>query len=260
MSSNNSRSSGSKKNNSGKKPNRNGRPEASDKIVKKPDEVKSEKLKKEAEAAEGEKKLKTEETKTEKTKTEEAKTEEAKTEETKTEAAAEGEANAQANAPKSDEELLEKQETVGKPDKKDQMIEELQDRLRRSLAEFDNFRKRTEKEKSQMFDMGVKSMLEKILPVVDNFERGLGTLNEKELEDGFALGMNNTYKQLLKTMEDMGVETIETVGKEFDPNLHNAVMHEDNEEFGENTVSQEFQKGYIYHGTVVRHSMVKVAN
>ena len=145
MSSNNSRSSGSKKNNSGKKPNRNGRPEASDKIVKKPDEVKSEKLKKEAEAAEGEKKLKTEETKTEKTKTEEAKTEEAKTEETKTEAAAEGEANAQANAPKSDEELLEKQETVGKPDKKDQMIEELQDRLRRSLAEFDNFRKRTEK-------------------------------------------------------------------------------------------------------------------
>lgn len=153
-----------------------------------------------------------------------------------------------------------KSKKKAKHDKKDDEIAELKDRLTRNLAEFDNFRKRTEKEKAQMFDMGAKSMIEKLLPVIDNFERGLGTLSEEGLNDPFAAGIEKTYKQLLKVLEEAGVEAIEAVGKEFNPDFHNAVIHVEDENFGENTVCEEFQKGYLYHGSVVRHSMVKVAN
>ena len=154
-----------------------------------------------------------------------------------------------------------------KKDKKDQKIEELtakveelNDRLLRSMAEFDNFRKRTEKEKSQMFEVGAKSVVEKILPTIDNFERGLASVPEESRSDAFVEGMDRIYKQFLSSLEEIGVKPIDAVGKEFDPNLHNAVMHEENEEFGENTVSEELQKGYMYRDSVVRHSMVKVAN
>lgn len=146
-----------------------------------------------------------------------------------------------------------------KKDKKDEKIEELTDRLTRQMAEFDNYRKRTEKEKAGMYVIGAKDIVEKILPVVDNFERGLATVEHPE-EDPFADGMNKIYKQLTKTLEDMGVTVIEAVGKEFDPNLHNAVMHVEDEEAGENIIVEEFQKGYKYKDVVVRHSMVKVAN
>ena len=147
-----------------------------------------------------------------------------------------------------------------KKDKKDIQIEELTDRLKRTMAEFDNFRKRTEKEKSAMFDMGAKTIVEKILPIVDNFERGLAAVPEENKEDAFVDGMDKVYKQLMKTLEEAGVKPIEAVGKEFDPNFHNAVMHVEDEELGENIVAEEFQKGYMYRDSVVRHSMVKVAN
>lgn len=147
-----------------------------------------------------------------------------------------------------------------KKDPKDQQIEDLTDRIKRNMAEFDNFRKRTEKEKAAMFEIGAKAIIEKILPVVDNFERGLATVPEDKKEDSFVEGMDKVYKQLLKSLEEMGVEPIEAVGKEFDPNLHNAVMHVEDENFGENVVAAEFQKGYTYKGAVVRHSMVQVAN
>jgi molecular chaperone GrpE len=143
---------------------------------------------------------------------------------------------------------------------KDQKIEELTDRLMRTMAEFDNFRKRTEKEKTMMYDMGVKSIIEKILPIVDNFERGLGTITEKEKESAFAQGIELIYRQLLTSLDEIGVKPIDAVGKEFDPNLHNAVMHGEDENLGENIVSDVFQKGYLYRDTVVRHSMVKVVN
>ncbi len=146
-----------------------------------------------------------------------------------------------------------------KKDKKDEKIEELTDRLTRQMAEFDNFRKRTEKEKASMYAIGAKDIIEKILPVVDSFERGLATVENPE-EDPFADGMNKVYKQFTKALEDLGVTVIEAVGKEFDPNIHNAVMHVEDEEAGENIVVEEFQKGYMYKGSVVRHSMVKVAN
>jgi len=146
-----------------------------------------------------------------------------------------------------------------KKDKKDEKIEELTDRLTRQLAEFDNYRKRTEKEKASMYTIGAKDIVEKILPVVDNFERGLATVEHLE-DDPFAEGMNKIYKQLVKTLEDMGVTVIEAVGQEFDPNLHNAVMHVEDEEAGENIIVEEFLKGYKYKDIVVRHSMVKVAN
>ena len=147
-----------------------------------------------------------------------------------------------------------------KKDKKDEQIEELNDRLKRQMAEFENFRKRTEKEKSTMFDMGAKSVVEKLLPIIDNFERGFAGLSEEQMSDPFVSGMDMVYKQLVKALADMGVEPIEAIGKPFDPNLHNAVMHVEDENLGENTVAQEFQKGYLYHGSVVRHSMVQVAN
>ena len=147
-----------------------------------------------------------------------------------------------------------------KKDPKDDKIEELTDRLKRTMAEFDNFRKRTEKEKAAMFEMGAKDVIEKILPVVDNFERGLAALPEEEKESSFAKGMEMIYKQLMKNLEDMGVKPIEAVGQPFDPNFHNAVMHIDDENLGENVVAAELQKGYMYRDSVVRHSMVQVAN
>lgn len=147
-----------------------------------------------------------------------------------------------------------------KKDKKDEKIEELTDRVRRQMAEFDNFRKRTEKEKTQMFETGAKSIVEKILPVVDNFERGLAAVTEEEKGTPFVEGMEKIYKQMMTVLEEAGVKAIEAVGQEFDPNLHNAVMHVEDEEFGENIIAEEFQKGYMYRESVVRHSMVKVAN
>ena len=147
-----------------------------------------------------------------------------------------------------------------KKDKKDEKIEELTDRVRRQMAEFDNFRKRTEKEKTQMFETGAKSIVEKILPVVDNFERGLAAVTEEEKGTPFVEGMEKIYKQMMTVLEEAGVKPIEAVGQEYDPNLHNAVMHVEDEEFGENIIAEEFQKGYTYRDSVVRHSMVKVAN
>lgn len=147
-----------------------------------------------------------------------------------------------------------------KKDKKDTQIEDLTDKLRRQMAEFDNFRKRTEKEKSGMFEMGAKSVVEKLLPVVDNFERGLASVPEDQKEDPFVAGVDKVYKQLLTVFDELGVKPIEAVGQPFDPNFHNAVMHVEDDEQGENVVVEEFQKGYMYHDSVVRHSMVKVAN
>ena len=147
-----------------------------------------------------------------------------------------------------------------KKDPKDAQIEELQDRLKRQMAEFDNFRKRTEKEKAAMYEIGAKDIIEKILPVLDNFERGLAAVPEDEKGSSFAEGIEKIYKQFVKTLEDVGVESIEAVGKQFDPNLHNAVMHVEDEKYGENEIAMELQKGYKYRGSVVRHSMVQVAN
>lgn len=147
-----------------------------------------------------------------------------------------------------------------KKDKKDEKIEELTDKLTRQMAEFDNFRKRSEKEKSQMYEIGAKDIIEKILPVVDNFERGLDSIPEEEKGSPFAEGMEKIYKQLMTTLDSLGVKPIKAVGQEFNPDFHNAVMHVEDEEFGENVVAEEFQKGYMYRESVVRHSMVKVAN
>ena len=147
-----------------------------------------------------------------------------------------------------------------KKDPKDAQIEELQDRLKRQMAEFDNFRKRTEKETAAMYEIGAKDIIEKILPVLDNFERGLAAVPEDEKGSSFAEGIEKIYKQFVKTLEDAGVESIEAVGKQFDPNLHNAVMHVEDEKYGENEIAMELQKGYKYRGSVVRHSMVQVAN
>ena len=145
-------------------------------------------------------------------------------------------------------------------DPRDQKIEDLTDQLKRTMAEFDNFRKRTEKEKSAMFEMGAKDILEKILPVVDSFERGPAGMPGGAKDGSFAKGMEMIYKQLIKMLEDVGVTPIEAVGKEFDPNFHNAVMHVDDENLGENVVASELQKGYMYRNSVLRHSMVQVAN
>ena len=132
--------------------------------------------------------------------------------------------------------------------------------MTRQMAEFDNFRKRTEKEKAQMYEIGAKDIIEKILPVVDNFERGLSSVPEEEKATPFAEGMEKIYKQFMTTLEGIGVKPIEAVGQEFDPDFHNAVMHVEDEELGENIIAEEFQKGYTYRDSVVRHSMVKVAN
>ncbi len=147
-----------------------------------------------------------------------------------------------------------------KKDKRDEQIAELNDKVLRQMAEFENFRKRTEKEKSQMFEIGAKSIVEKLLPVLDNFERGLAAVSEEERNGAFAQGIEKIYKQLVTELAEAGVTPIEAVGKEFNPDFHNAVMHIEDENFGENIVAEEFQKGYMYKDSVVRHSMVKVAN
>lgn len=161
------------------------------------------------------------------------------------------------------DENTEKAETsdeAPKKDKKDLLIEELNDKYMRTFAEFDNFRKRTEKEKAAMFEVGAKSIVEKILPIVDSFERGLATVSEEQKEEPFVSGMDKVYKQLMTTLEEAGVKPIEALNQEFNPDFHNAVMHIEDENIGENIVVEEFQKGYMYREGVVRHSMVKVAN
>ena len=185
---------------------------------------------------------------------EKEKTEKAVSEEKETKEAAASE--------KENKETSEKEEKASekKKDPKDEKIDELNDKLKRSMAEFDNYRKRTDKEKSAMYEIGAKDVIEKILPVIDNFERGLAAVPEDKKEDAFVVGMDKIYKQFLTTLEEAGVKPIEAVGQEFDPNLHNAVMHVEDESVGENIVVEEFQKGYTYKDFVVRHSMVKVAN
>lgn len=145
-----------------------------------------------------------------------------------------------------------------KKDKRDERIEELTDQVKRQMAEFDNFRKRTEKEKTQMYEIGAKSIIEKILPVVDNFERGLAAVPEEQKSDAFVDGMDKIYKQMMTVFAELDVAPIEAVGKEFDPEFHNAVMQVESEEFESGVVAQELQKGYTYRDTVVRHSMVAV--
>lgn len=147
-----------------------------------------------------------------------------------------------------------------KKDKKDEQMEELNDRLKRQMAEFDNFRKRTEKEKSQMYDMGARSIIEKMLPVIDNFERGLAGVPEADRDDAFVTGMDKVYKQMLSELEAIGVKPIEAIGKAFDPEYHNAVMQTESEEYESGVVAQELQKGYMYKESVVRHSMVAVVS
>ena len=145
-----------------------------------------------------------------------------------------------------------------KKDKKDEEIENLTDRLKRQMAEFENFRKRTDKEKSQMFDMGARTIVEKILPVIDNFERGLASVPEENQDDPFVSGMQMVYKQLMTELEEAGVKDIECAGEEFNPDFHNAVMQVESEELESGTIAQELQKGYMYKDSVVRHSMVSV--
>ena len=147
-----------------------------------------------------------------------------------------------------------------KKDKNAELVEELTDRVKRQMAEFENFRKRSEKEKAGMFEMGAKSVIEQILPVIDNFERGLAAVPEDAKGDPFIDGMEKIYRQLMDTMDKLNVKPIAAVGTEFNPDFHNAVMHVEDEEAGENVVVEEFQKGYLYKDQVVRHSMVKVAN
>ncbi len=180
-------------------------------------------------------------------------TEEAVAEETKEENEEEAEAS-------SEHKFFKKKKDKKEDNKKDEQIAELNDKLMRTMAEFDNFRKRSEREKSQMFEVGAKSIVEKILPVIDNFERGLASVPEAEKGGAFVQGMEQIYKQFMTSLESVGVKPIDAVGKEFDPNFHNAVMHAEDENFGENIVSEELQKGYMYKETVVRHSMVKVVN
>lgn len=198
------------------------------------------------------------------TDTEETKAAEESAEETKEEDTAETE-NAQ-DAEETSEETETKEKKDGifgkkkKKDKKDEQIEDLNDRLRRQMAEFDNFRKRSEKEKSQMFDMGARSIIEKVLPVVDNFERGLAAVPEEQKDDAFVTGMDKVYKQMMTEFDSIGVKPIEAVGQEFNPDLHNAVMQVESEEYEPGVVAQELQKGYMYKDTVVRHSMVAVVS
>lgn len=192
---------------------------------------------------------------------EENKKEEFSTEEAVKEAVENAEAmeeSAEATVEEAKENTKEKKEKKKKKDKKDEQIEALTDRVQRQMAEFENFRRRTDLEKSQMFATGAKSIIEKVLPVVDNFERGLATVEEGA--DPFSDGMLMIYRQLQTSLAEAGVKEIEAVGQEFNPDFHNAVMHVDDEEVGENIVVEEFQKGYMYQDTVVRHSMVKVAN
>lgn len=176
------------------------------------------------------------------------------------EEAAETEAEATEEATEEKKGFFKKKDKKDKKDPKDQQIEELTDRYKRTMAEFDNYRKRTEKEKTAMYEIGAREVINKILPVVDNFERGLATIPEADRTNPIADGMDKIYKQLTKTLEDMGVKEIEAEGVEFNPDFHNAVMHVDDDSLGENVVAEVLQKGYTYKDSVVRHSMVKVAN
>lgn len=157
-------------------------------------------------------------------------------------------------------EKVAEEKAIAKEEEYKKKIEELNDRVMRQMAEFDNYRKRTEKEKSQMFDLGAKGIIEKILPVVDNFERGLGSLSEEEKQEAFASGIDKVYKQLIQVLTDIGVTSIEALGHEFNPEIHNAVMHGEDENLGENMIAEEMLKGYMYKDSVVRPSMVKVVN
>ena len=196
--------------------------------------------------------------------TEENKAAEESAEETKTEDSAETENAQDTEAASEETDTKEKKDGIfgkkKKKDKKDEQIEDLNDRLRRQMAEFDNFRKRSEKEKSQMFDMGARSIIEKVLPVVDNFERGLAAVPEEQKDDAFVTGMDKVYKQMMTEFDSIGVKPIEAVGQEFNPDLHNAVMQVESEEYEPGVVAQELQKGYMYKDTVVRHSMVAVVS
>lgn len=178
------------------------------------------------------------------------------------EAEASDEAAAEENAGTGDKKEKKKsflgKEKKEKANKLQEKVDELEDRVKRQMAEFDNFRKRSEKEKSAMFETGAKSVVEKILPVVDNFERGLAGLSEEELRQPFAEGMNMVYKQLMTELEKLEVKPIEAVGCEFNPDLHNAVMQVESEEYESGIIAQELQKGYTYRDSVVRHSMVAV--
>ena len=188
--------------------------------------------------------------------TEAAETEESTAEATEAEEAVENETeDSSEGKPKK-----KKKDKNDKKDKKDEQIEELNDKLKRQMAEFDNFRKRTEKEKTQMFDMGAKTIIEKILPVIDNFERGFTTVDEADKDDAFVSGMDMVYKQLMTELGNAGVKPIEAIGKEFDPEFHNAVMQVESEEYESGIIAQELQKGYTYKDTVVRHSMVAVVS
>jgi len=194
---------------------------------------------------------------------EEAKDKEAKKESEAKEAASEADKaeNAKEDKEPATEEAAEKKGLFSKKEKKNPLqekVDELNDRVLRQMAEFENFRNRTDKEKAQQFEMGQANILEKLLPIVDNFERGLATVPEAEKDGAFADGMNKIYKQLMKQLEDLGVTPIEAVGKEFDPNFHNAVMQVESEEYESGIVAQELQKGYMFHDTVLRHSMVGV--
>ena len=194
--------------------------------------------------------------------TEEAAAEEQESaEDPKEEAEQESEAEAaEEKAPKKEKKGLFGKAKDNEKEKLKEQVSELNDRLLRQMAEFENFRKRSDKEKDSMYENGARSVIEKLLPIVDNFERGMGTLTDEDKETAFAKGMEMIYKQLMDELDKMDVKPIDAAGKEFDPNLHNAVMHVDDDSLGENVVVEELQKGYTYRGNAVRHSMVKVAN
>ncbi len=181
-------------------------------------------------------------------------------EDSKEETEQETEETAEDKAPKKEKKGLFGKAKDNEKEKLKEQVSELNDRLLRQMAEFENFRKRSDKEKDSMYENGAKSVIEKLLPIVDNFERGMGTLTDEDKETAFAKGMEMIYKQLMDELDKMDVKPIDAAGKEFDPNLHNAVMHVDDDSLGENVVVEELQKGYTYRGNVVRHSMVKVAN
>lgn len=180
-------------------------------------------------------------------------------EETKQPEEAQEAASESAEEPEDDKaSLKDKKKKKEKKDKRDERIAELEDKVKRQLAEFENFRNRSEKEKASMYEMGARSVIEKMLPVIDNFERGLAAIPEDEQDSALATGMQMIYKQLSGELEAIGVKPIEALGQEFDPNFHNAVMQTESDEYDSGVVAQELQKGYMYHDTVIRHSMVSV--
>ena len=205
------------------------------------------------------KEVKEENVKEEKAQTEEEQNDEVQTDDGEVSEGSKDEHEAEESAD-SKGKLFSRKDKKEKKDKKDVKIDELNERLVRIMAEYDNYRKRTDREKSSMYEMGVKSVVEKIIPVIDNFERGFDCVEEGDKDNPFIQGMQKIYEQFTSTLGEIGITAIEAVGKEFDPNIHNAVMHVDDESVGANIVVEEFQKGYMYRDTVVRYSMVKVAN